>query len=271
MSNDKNDHITTTAAARRHSKDFVTAAEEIKALGPKINPPVPNPAPVALFAFGLTTALLQVKHTRLGGSSVPEQHGVDYFCFGFALFFGGLLQFVGGLTEIRRNNVFGYTGFLTYGGFWMSYGASLFFVNIANLEVNKSAVQAMLALMGIFTFVLLLCTIVMHVTISLLLFLLMMTFFLLAAGVENETVDIVGGYFGLATSAVAYWLASAELVNDVIGKGKKTIIPLGEWSRIFENRQKVSHVQPHDESTGGDVEDGLARDIEKQGESFYKA
>ena len=35
-------------------------AKEMKALSPHVHPPVPNPAPIGLFAFGLTTALLQV-------------------------------------------------------------------------------------------------------------------------------------------------------------------------------------------------------------------
>ena len=223
------------------SKAFSPVAAEIKALGPHIHPPVPNPAPLALFAFGLTTALLQVKHTRLGGTTDISREGVDNVCFGFALFFGGLLQFVGGLHEVKRNNVFGYTGFLVYGGFWMSYGATLFLVKIASLPVSHQAVQAMLSLMGIFTFVLLLCTFVMNITISVLIFLLMMTFFLLAAGVENETVDRVGGWFGMATAAAAYWLATAELLNDVIGGGEDWI-PLGHWKRNQFRFAGVMHV-----------------------------
>ena len=72
-------------------------AAAIKALGPNIHPPIPNPAPLALFAFGLTTAMLQVKHTRIGGDSAEELEGVENVVFGFGLFFGGLLQLIGGL------------------------------------------------------------------------------------------------------------------------------------------------------------------------------
>lgn len=263
-----------------HDKDATlpNVASEIKALSPHIHPPVPNPAPMALYAFGLTTALLQVKHTRLGGDDLGDLQGVDNFCFGFALFFGGLLQFVGGLTEIKRNNVFGYTGFLVYGGFWMSYGASLFFVKLVDLPVNPSAVQAMLALMGIFTFVLFLCTLVMNITISVLLFLLFMTFVLLSAGVENETVDIVGGWFGMATAATAYWLATAELLNAVWGKGERTFIPLGEWKNVWNRRRSATvplqlyqreDTNSHDEE---DVESGVVRmtmaEKPKQQQSF---
>ena len=61
-------------------------------------PTVPNPAPLGLIGFGLTTALLQVKHTRLSGESDDDLDGVDTVVLGFAMFFGGLLQ----VSEIDR-------------------------------------------------------------------------------------------------------------------------------------------------------------------------
>jgi uncharacterized protein len=228
--------------SHQHGRLEFQVAAAIKALGPNIHPPIPNPAPLALFAFGLTTALLQVKHTRIGGDSAEELEGVDNVVFGFGLFFGGLLQLIGGLHERARNNVFGYTAFIVYGGFWMSWAASLFLKVIGNdIPVNPHAVQAMLSLMGTFTFVMFLCTFVMNMTISLLFFLLMMTFFLLAGGVNNETVDKVAGWFGMATAVTAYWLGSVELINDVIGGGED-LIPLGHWGANKFRFAGVMHV-----------------------------
>ena len=94
----------------------------------------------------------------------------------------------------------------------------------------KSA-QAMLFLAGAFTFVLWICTMKLNRTLNLLFFLLTVTFFLLTGGVRNETVDKIGGWFGFVTAAVAYWLAAAELINDIHGEGKREIIPLGTYSR----------------------------------------
>jgi succinate-acetate transporter protein len=94
--------------------DFLLA-KEIKALKCHIHPPVPNPAPLGLIAFGLTTALLQMKHTRIAGDSEDDLNGVDTVVLGFAMFFGGLLQVIAGLGEVRRNNIFGYTAFLIFG------------------------------------------------------------------------------------------------------------------------------------------------------------
>ena len=66
--------------------------ESIKGLHKHVHPPVPNPAPLGLIGFGLTTCLLQMKHTRITGDSADEMNGVDTVCLGFAMFFGGLLQ-----------------------------------------------------------------------------------------------------------------------------------------------------------------------------------
>jgi hypothetical protein len=205
--------------------------KEIKALKSHIQPPVPNPAPLGLIAFGLTTALLQVKHTRIAGDTKEELDGVDTVVMGFAMFFGGLLQIIAGISEIKRNNLFGYTAFCLYGGFWMSIGT----VEIVSLlstgalpVVNPKASQAMLFMVGAFTFMLWVLTLKMNKTISSLFFLLGITLWLLCFGVQNETADQVGGYLGLATAANAFWLAFVELYNDVIGEGREEI-SLGHW------------------------------------------
>lgn len=95
---------------------------------------------------------------------------------------------------------------------------------------NAKAVQAMSVLMGMFTFVMWICTLTMNATIAILFFLLTSTFFLLAGGVEDDTVDKVAGWFGMATAATAYWLGAAEIINDIIGEGHD-VIPLGSFQR----------------------------------------
>jgi succinate-acetate transporter protein len=212
--------------------DYEKLSRELKALHTHLNPPVPNPAPLGLFAFGFTTALLQIKHTRIGGGDSDDFEGVEALVLGFAMFFGGFLQVVAGISEIRRNNIFGYTAFLLFGGLWMSLGTVDIVQLLAGGDVtspNPKAVQAMLFLAGTFTFVLWICSFKLNKTLNLLFFLLSSTLFLLSGGVRNETVDKIGGWFGMATSAVAYWLAAAELFNDIHGEGTQEIIPLGHF------------------------------------------
>lgn len=189
---------------------YESLARELHALNDNVHPKVPNPAPLGLIAFGFTTALLQLKHTRIGGDTEEDIAGVSQVVLGFALFFGGFLQVVAGLGEVRRNNLFGYTAFLLFGGLWMSIGTMDIVQLLAHpdsdlLGPNPKAVQAFLFLAGVFTFILWICSFKLNMTINLLFFLLSGTLFLLSGGVRNETVDKIGGWFGLATSAVAYW------------------------------------------------------------------
>jgi len=57
-------------------------------------------------------------------------------------------QIIAGLSEIRRNNIFGYTAFCLYGGFWLSVGTVLIVQLLAtdagNTPFNPLAMQAML-------------------------------------------------------------------------------------------------------------------------------
>lgn len=233
-------HATTSGHT---SAEFLNdMAHEIHNLKPHIHPPVPNPAPLGLIGFGLTTALLQVKHTRLSGDEKEDLDGVDTVVLGFAMFFGGLLQIIAGICEIKRNNVFGFTAFNLYGAFWLSVGT----IEIVSLLAthapppsNEKASQAMLFMVSVFTFMLWVLTFKINKTICMLFFLLGTTCMLLSFGVRNETVDIVGGYFGMITSVNAFWLAFAELVNDVIGEGKE-VIPLGQWR--WQKQQQISGV-----------------------------
>ena len=118
-----------------------------------------------------------------------------------------------------------------YGGFWMSIATieivSLLATN-APPPVNEKAMQAMLFMLSVITFMLWSLTFKINKTLCSLFFLLGATCMLLSFGVRNETSDIIGGYFGIATSLNAFWLAFAELFNDVYGEGEE-IIPLGHW------------------------------------------
>jgi succinate-acetate transporter protein len=151
-----------------------------------------------------------MKHTRLTGHQEADKFGVENLVWGFAVFYGGL----------------------SYGGFWMSLGTAEILVNLYADEgqtINPKATQAMLILMGIFTFVLWICTFKQNKTLCALIGMLMTTFFFLAIGIDNEVCDYIAGWCGIVTAAIAYWLGGAELVNDIIGSGNE-VIPLGHFS-----------------------------------------
>ena len=202
---------------------------------------------------------MQIKHTGLGGDTAEDDKGVETLVWGWALFFGGLLQIIAGIVEIKRNNIFGFTAFSAYGGFWLSLATAHILIDDEDV-LNSRCVQAMLVLMGIFTFVMWLCTLKMNATISLLFFLLAFTFFLLSLGVKYENVDVAAGWVGMATAATAYWLASVEIINDIIGEGHD-IVPLGHFKSSKGGGAHVegmSHSQVHSQALKGNKNEQLA-------------
>lgn len=233
-------------------QDIESLVQELKLLHKDVNPPVPNPAPLGLFAFGFTTCLLQVKHSGLCGDDAA---GVTTLVLGFAVFFGGLLQIIAGLSEIKRNNIFGYTAFLMFGALWMSLGLVDMIQLLAPRELakpNPEAAQAMFFLTAIYAFILWICTFKMNKTINFLFLLLLATLILLGLGVTNKDIDRIGGIVGMVTSFVAYWLAGAELINDIHGEGKREIIPLGHFKSndfpqhgSFHAPGQIQAPQPH--------------------------
>ena len=68
-------------------------------------PPLPA-APLGLYGFALTTALLQGSKTQL-----TEPKGTAQVAVSFGFFFGGLAQFCAGLLEYQRRNTFGTVAF----------------------------------------------------------------------------------------------------------------------------------------------------------------
>lgn len=219
--------------------DYELLAKEIRELGNKVNPPLPSATPLGLFAFGFTASLLQVKSTRLGGTDPEDFSGTQVIVTGVAMMFGGLLHIIVGLVEARRNNLFGFTAFSLFAGFWLSLAMNDLIQYFADdpPAPNTKAVQTWLFNTAIFTTVLWIIAFKLHKTMWVLLLSLAITLVLLAFGVENENADKVGGYLGLITSGIAYWLASVELVNHFYGEGKE-LIPLG--APILETKRVVA-------------------------------
>src|SRR5438045_5163884 len=78
-----------------------------------------NPAPLGLFAFGMTTVLL-----NLHNAGFFEMNSM-ILCMG--IFYGGTAQVIAGIIEAKKNNTFGLTAFTSYGFFWLTLVALIVF------------------------------------------------------------------------------------------------------------------------------------------------
>lgn len=177
----------------------------------------PNPAPLGLAGFALTTWLLSMINVGwFTGDSIPMVLAV-------AFAFGGTAQMIAGVMEVPRGNTFGFTAFTAYGAFWWSFAL---FVGFFHDKVPGAFVGWYLAVWGFFSFYMWLATFRSPRALQLVFLVLWPTFFLLAAkdlfGISS--LGVLGGYGGLVTAALAFYLSAAELINEVY---QRTVLPIG--------------------------------------------
>jgi succinate-acetate transporter protein len=176
-----------------------------------------NPAPLGLFGFALTTWLLSMVNAGLlPGTTVP-------LVLAMAFAFGGTAQFAAGLMEMTKGNTFGFTAFCSYGAFWWSFAL---FVQFFAANVTAPAVGWYLLIWGAFTFFMWIGTFALNRALFLIFLALWVTFVLLALGnlLAMPVCGKLGGYGGLITAILAFYLGAAEIINETHGK---TVLPIG--------------------------------------------
>ena len=157
-----------------------------------------NPAPLGLFGFAVTTWMLCMFNV---GWYTPTSFPLT---FATAFVFGGAAQFIAGLLEYPRGNTFGFVAFCSYGCFWFAFA----------LYLMAFGGKGPLEFLGAWLVVWAALTLVLWIA-----FLLLGLSHLLHMDVLHTT----GGYVGLVTAALAFYLASAQVINEV---HDKTVLPV---------------------------------------------
>jgi succinate-acetate transporter protein len=177
-----------------------------------------DPAPLGLAAFAMTTFALSLGNANIWGP------GADA-AIALALVYGGAVQLFAGMWEFVRKNTFGALAFSSYGAFWIAYYVFVKFVAGGIPAVDApQAVGVFLLGWTIFTFYMVLPSLRVSAAVAAVFILLTITFVLLTIGAfqSNMNVNHWGGYFGIATAAVAWYTSFAGVVNETF---KKAIIP----------------------------------------------
>lgn len=180
----------------------------------------PNPAPLGLAGFALTTWLLSM----VNAGWYPG--GAVNLVLACALAFGGTAQMIAGVMELPRGNTFGATAFVSYGAFWWSFALFVLFLHD---KVPAGFVGWYLCLWGVFTFYMWLGTFRSPKALQAIFLALWITFFLLAAGewTGSAALHMAGGYMGLVTAALAFYLSAAEILIEAYGHA---VLPIGQAS-----------------------------------------
>ena len=184
--------------------------------------PQVNPAALGLVAFGLTTVLLSLINAGL----LPAAG--ENVVIPLALAFGGTIQVLAGLLEVKSGNTFGMTAFLSYGAFWWWFAAMLIFGHVGAITLTGAgtAIGACLILWGVFTLYMWIATFALSRVLFLIFLTLWIAFFLLGFGAlaGNAALKIYGGYVGILCGALAMYGSFAIVTNATFGR---TVLPLG--------------------------------------------
>jgi hypothetical protein len=186
----------------------------------KTEPPVTlgDPGPLGLAGFALTTFVLSALNAEIIVPNAAHNHAIF---IGLAVFYGGLAQLLAGMWEYRTGNTFGATAFSSYGAFWMSLAAV--FIPAFNIKANLPEEQAAIGLFlvgwTIFTALLTIGAFRINGALALTFIALLLTFMALDYGFLVNPVPWkrIGGWLGLLTAALAWYIALAGILRSVSG------------------------------------------------------
>jgi succinate-acetate transporter protein len=179
-----------------------------------------NPAPLGLLGFGMTTVLLNLHNAGF--------YELNSMILAMGICYGGLAQIIAGIMEWKKGNTFATTAFVSYGLFWLSLVSLVVLPKTGwGAPSNDVAMAAYLAMWGLFTAVMFIGTLRLHVAGQVVFGSLTILFFLLAVG------DFIGsgpgfrhftGYEGIFCGFSAIYAGLAQVLNELFGK---TVLPLG--------------------------------------------
>jgi len=171
-----------------------------------------NPAPLGLFGFAVSLWMLSMFNVGwFTLATLPLMMST-------AFVFGGTAQFLAGLLEYPRGNTFNFVAFCSYGAFWWSFAL---FLMVFGGKGPITYLGAWLVVWGVFTLFLWFATLKLRNRVLQLVFLtLWIAFFMLGAShlLGMDALHTAGGYVGMVTAALAFYLAAAEVINETHGK-----------------------------------------------------
>lgn len=178
-----------------------------------------NPAPLGLFAFGMTTVLLNLHNAGM--------YGLGTMILAMGIFYGGLAQVIAGIMEWKKGNTFGTVAFTSYGFFWLTLVGLLVLPEMGlGVKASNDAMIAYFIVWGIFTSGLFLGTLKGDFAHKFIFASLAVLFFLLAIRdiTGSKAIATITGIEGVICGASAIYTALALVLNE---KYDRQILPLG--------------------------------------------
>ncbi|KAJ3864954.1 Gpr1 family protein [Lentinula novae-zelandiae] len=177
---------------------------------------IASPGPAGAISFAATALLLSLFNVQAGGVEHPE------VLVSMAVFTGGLSQFMAGMWEYPRGNVFNATLFSLYGSFWMSY-ATIFIPASGILAAYEDPLELSHALglylitWTIVTAFFLFVVIRRNLALTVMLSTIFITLVILSTSQYSLSgmpiVQKAGGVFGIIGALLCFYIGVSELLE----------------------------------------------------------
>jgi uncharacterized protein len=193
---------------------------------------VSEPAALGLAAFGLTTMALSFVNAGILSTRILPMVGA------LALAYGGIVQLLAGMWAFIKNDTFAAVALSSYGGFWISfYLLQSTFLKQIPVASQKSALALYLFAWGVFTFYMWIASTRVSLGVQAVFITLVPTYVLLGLGdaIPSTLLYHIGGAFGIATAACAWYVSAAIVFNRTF---RRQVLPM------FETRSVQQDVGP---------------------------
>jgi succinate-acetate transporter protein len=183
---------------------------------------IAEPAALGLAGFALSTmALSFINVGALPASDLPV-------ALGLALAYGGIVQLLAGMWAFVKNDTFAAVALSSYGGFWISFWAlNQFFLTKIPADQQAGALALFLFCWAVFSFYMWIISFKVSLAVMAVFLTLWPTYVLLGLGkaLDSSLLFHIGGAFGIATAACAWYASFAITANKTT---KRDWIPMGE-------------------------------------------
>lgn len=168
-----------------------------------------NPAVVGLMGFATTTMATGLHNVGYWGAGAT---------LALAIAFGGTAQFIAGIVDLRKGSLFGGSAFMAYGAFWWALVVIDYVLPKTGVPEDPNAVLGFFLMWTLFTLSFFVASFKVGNHLAVLFGLLLLAFVMLDGVVIGRISPVVTGWEIFLTGLVAWYIATAILVNGVYGR-----------------------------------------------------
>ena len=192
---------------------------------------------LAIGLFGLAVGALTVGMAQIGQIPAVDKVGVLVI----ALVFGGLVQVLAGVADIRYNEQLGGTALTMYGFFWFTVSLAQLVSMSTTFHFYGALFVPINLVYVLFSATMVYLTAYRSVALSLLHVVITLTFFSTVCMKLNLTSEMIPGVAHLAVGTLAFYHAIGSLSQAYTGKA---IVPLGPPLLQHERVRETVQLEP---------------------------